>query len=153
MPNTYTQLFIHLVFAVKYRKAVIAPEWEDKLHKYITGIVKRNGHKLLAINSVPDHLHMFIGLNPAQSISELMRQVKGDSAEYLNKERLTFQKFHWQEGYGAFTTSKSHVAAVINYIQNQKEHHKKCSFKEEYLKILNDYKVEYEEKYLFGDLE
>jgi putative transposase len=153
MANTYTQLYVHFVFAVKYREAVIAPEWEDRLHRYITGIVKGNGHKLLAINSVSDHLHLLIGLNPTQSISELMRTVKGDSSEYVNKERFTSRKFQWQEGYGAFSNSKSHVDAVIKYILNQKEHHKKASFRDEFLKILNEYKVEYDEKYVFRELE
>src|ERR1700744_3660504 len=103
MPNTYTQLYIYFVFAVKYRKATINEEWEDRLQKYITGIVQNNGHKLLAINNMPDHLHLFAGFNPKQSISELMQFVKGDSAEFINSNHLTARKFQWQEGYGAFS--------------------------------------------------
>lgn len=95
MPNTYTQLYIHCVFAVKYRAALIKPEWEERLHKYITGIVQNNGHKMIAINSVTDHMHLLIGLNPKQSISELMRLVKGDSSEFVNKHKLSAVKFQW----------------------------------------------------------
>jgi putative transposase len=152
MPNTYTQLYIHFVFAVKYRQAVIHEEWEDRLQKYITGVVQNNGHKLLAINTMPDHLHLFAGLNPKQSISELMRLVKGDSSEFINKEGFTKRKFYWQEGYGAFSNSRSQIDGVVKYILNQKEHHKKQTFREEYLEILKDYAVEYDEKYIFQDL-
>jgi len=152
MPNTYTQLYIHCIFAVKYREAVIQPEWEERLHKYITGIVQNNGHKLLTINSVSDHLHLFIGLNPNQSISEIMRLVKGDSSEFINKEKLTKRKFHWQDGYGAFSNSRSQIDAVVKYIINQKQHHLKKSFRDEYLEILKDYNIEYDEKYIFQDL-
>ena len=152
MPNTYTQLYIHFVFAVKYRMAIIQPEWEQQLHRYITGIVQNNGHKLLAINSVTDHSHLFIGLNPNQSISELMRLVKGDSSEFVNKQGFTKRRFQWQEGYGAFSNSNSQIDSVIKYINNQKEHHRKKSFKEEYLNILKDYSVNYDEQYVFLDL-
>ncbi len=152
MSNTYTQLYIHFVFAVKYRQATIEEEWEDRLQKYITGIVQNNGHKLLAINTMPDHLHLFVGLNPKQSISELMRLIKGDSSEFINKEVLTKRKFYWQEGYGAFSNSRSQIDGVVKYILNQKEHHSKKTFREEYLEILKDYAVEYDEKYVFQDL-
>jgi len=152
MPNTYTQLYIHFVFAVKYRAAVIQPDWEDQLHRYITGIVQNNGHKMLAINSMPDHLHFFAGLNPNQSISEMMRLVKGDSSEFINKEKFTKRKFHWQDGYGAFSNSRSHIDGVVKYILNQKQHHSNKTFKEEYVVILEDYAVEYDPKYVFQDL-
>ena len=152
MPNTYTQLYIHCVFAVKYREAVIQPEWENQLHKYITGTLQNNGHKLLAINSMPDHLHFFVGLNPAQSISDMMRFAKGDSSEFVNKQGFTKRKFQWQDGYGAFSNSRSHIDKVVKYIMNQKHHHTKKTFKEEYLDILNDYGVEYDDRYLFQDL-
>jgi len=152
MPNTYTQLYIHFVFAVKYRQATIQEEWEGRIQKYITGVVQNNGHKLLAINTMPDHLHLFIGLNPKQSISELMRQVKGDSSEFVNKERFTQRKFYWQDGYGAFSNSRSQIDGVVKYILNQKEHHAAKTFREEYLSILKEYGVEYDEKYIFHDL-
>jgi len=152
MPNTYTQLYVHFVFAVKYRKALIHQDWEGRLQKYITGTVQNNGHKLLAINNMPDHLHLFVGLNPKQSISELMKIVKGDSSEFINKEGLTRRKFSWQEGYGAFSNSRSQIDGVCKYILNQKEHHTKITFQKEYLDILKDYAVEYNEKYIFQDL-
>lgn len=152
MANTYTQLYIHCVFAVKFRKAVIHIDWEERLHKYITGIVQNNGHKMLAINSAHDHLHMLVGLNPKQSISDMMRLVKGDSSEFINKHRFTPGKFQWQEGYGAFTINRSQIDGVVKYILNQKTHHHKKTFQEEYLEILKDYGIEYDEKYIFKDL-
>ena len=152
MPNTYTQLYIHCVFAVKYRAAQIHPQWEERLHKYITGIVQHNKHKLLAINSVADHLHLLVGLNPHQSIADMMRLVKGDSSEFVNKEKITQRKFYWQEGYGAFSNSRSQIDTIVKYIFNQKEHHCKKTFREEYLSMLKDYAVEYDDKYIFNDL-
>jgi REP element-mobilizing transposase RayT len=152
MSNTYTQLYIHCVFALKYRKATIQPVWEERLHKYITGTLQNNGHKLLAINSMPDHLHFFVGLDPKQSISDMMRLVKGDSSEFINKQRFTDSKFQWQDGYGAFSNSRSQIDCVVKYIMNQKQHHSKKTFREEYLEILKDYAVEFDEKYIFHDL-
>ncbi len=152
MANTYTQFYIHCVFAVKYRAALIRPEWEVLLHKYITGIVQNNGHKMIAINSVADHLHLFVGLHPNQSISEMMRLEKGDSSEFINKHRLCRGKFLWQSGYGAFSNSRSQISDVVRYIQNQKEHHRKRPFREEYLDMLKNYGVDYNEKYIFSDL-
>jgi len=152
MPDTYTQLYIHFVFAVKYREATIKPEWEERLHKYITGIIQNNVHKLIAINSATDHIHILVGLNPKQSISDLMRLVKGDSSEFINKENLTKRKFLWQEGYGAFSNSRSQIDGVVKYILNQKKHHLKKNFRDEYLEILKDYGVEYDEKYVFQEL-
>ena len=152
MPNTYTQLYIHFVFAVKYRNAVIQDEWENRLQKYITGIVQNNGHKLLAVNTMPDHVHLFVGLNPKQSISDLMKLVKGDSSEFINQEGFTRRKFYWQEGYGAFSNSRTQIDSVVKYILNQKEHHAKKTFREEYMDILKDYAVEYDEKYIFQAL-
>lgn len=152
MANTYTQLHIHFVFAVKYRQAIIKSLWEERLHKYITGIVQNNGHKMLAINSAFDHLHLFAGLHPKQSISDLMRLVKGDSSEFVNIHKLTNRKFNWQDGYGAFSISHKQIDPVVKYILNQKEHHKTKSFREEYLDILKANGVEFNEKYIFHDL-
>ncbi|MES2808786.1 MAG: IS200/IS605 family transposase [Bacteroidota bacterium] len=152
MADTYTQLYIHFIFAVKYREAVIHDEWEQRLQKYITGIVQNNGHKLLAINNMPDHMHLFVGLDTKQSVADLMRVVKGDSSEFINKENLTRRKFQWQNGYGAFSNSRSQIDGVVKYILNQKDHHTKKSFREEYLEILKDYAVDYNEKYIFQDL-
>ncbi len=153
MANTYTQLYIHIVFAVKFRKALIDMEWEERLHLYISAIVQNNGHKMIAINSCFDHLHMFIGLNPKQSISDLMRMVKGDSSEFINKEKLCKQAFRWQEGFGAFSNSKSQIDSVVKYILNQKKHHQNTTFLDEYKSVLNDYEVDFNENYIFKDLE
>lgn len=150
--NTYTQLYIHCVFAVKYRLALIQPTWEERLHQYITGIVQNNGHKMLAINSMPDHLHFFVGLNPKQSISDMMRMAKGDSSEFVNKEGFTDRKFYWQDGYGAFSNSRSQIDGVVQYIMDQKQHHAIKTFREEYLDILRKNEVEYNEKYIFHGL-
>lgn len=152
MPNTYTQLYIHFVFAVKYRQALIKPDWEEDLHKYITGIVQNNGHKLIAINNAIDHLHMFVGLNPKQSISDLMQVVKGDSSEFVNTKNFTKRKFQWQGGYGAFSNSHSQMNSVVKYILNQKEHHGIQTYHEEYLKILEEYGVDFNPEYTYEDL-
>lgn len=152
MPNTYTQLHIHCVFAVKYRAATIDIEWEERLHKYITGIVQNNGHKMLAINSTPDHLHLFVGLHPQQSISDMMRLVKGDSSEFINVQKFTKRKFNWQEGYGAFSNSHSQIDRVVKYILNQKEHHRTKKFIEEYVSMLKKAEINYDGKYIFNEL-
>lgn len=149
MPNTYTQLYIHFVFAVKYREALLKNDWADRLKQYIIAIAQNNGHKVLAINNMPDHLHMLIGLNPNQSISDLMRIVKSDSSEWINNTQLTARKFQWQEGYGAFSHSKSQIDAVAKYIANQQEHHKKTNFLDEYKKMLSDFNIEFDERYIF----
>jgi len=153
MSNTFTQIHLQCVFAVKYRDAVIGKSWEERLHKYIIAILNNNGHKLLAINSMPDHLHLFFGMRPHQSLSDLMRLVKGDSSEWINSQKLVKGKFRWQEGYGAFSYSKSHTDAVIKYILNQEEHHRKRSFLEEYTEMLKKFEVEYDEKYIFKAME
>ncbi|GAA3783613.1 IS200/IS605 family transposase [Flavobacterium ginsengiterrae] len=150
MANTYTQLHIQFVFAVKYRKALIAKEWKERLHQYITGIIQSNNHKMLSINSMPDHIHIFIGMRPTQSISSLIQNVKTETSKWIKEERLSLD-FAWQEGYGAFSYSRSHVPNVIRYIQNQEEHHKKETFLEEYLKILKAFEIEYDEQYVFID--
>jgi putative transposase len=153
MSNTYTQIHIHCVFAVKYRLAVIGKNWKPRLLQYITGIVHNHGHKMIAINSMPDHVHMFFGLRPHQSLSDLMRIVKGDSSEWINQHRFTTKSFRWQEGYGAFSYEKEKISIVAAYIENQELHHAKKTFLEEYRKLLEDFAVEYEEKYLFRETE
>ena len=149
MPNTYTQIHIQCVMATKFRQAQIQPLWKEQLHKYITGIVQNHGHKMIVINSMPDHLHLFIGFRPNQSLSDLMRLVKGESSEWINKQQFTPVTFRWQEGYGAFSYSRSHVQAVSNYIMNQEEHHRKRTFLEEYQQFLEQFKIEYDEHYIF----
>ena len=149
MPNTYTQIHIQCVMAVKSRHALIGSSWKEQLHKYITGIVQNQGHKLIAINSMPDHLHLFIGFRPNQSLSDLMRIVKSDSSEWINKQQFNSSKFNWQEGYGAFSYSRSHIKAVSDYIANQEEHHRKKTFLEEYKQLLNQFEITYDEKFIF----
>lgn len=149
MPNTYTQIHLHLVFCVQNRASLIRPDWEARLFKYMTGIIQNSGHKLLAINGFYDHVHALIGMRPVQSLSDLMQNVKGDSSRWINMNRLTPGRFSWQEGYGAFSYSKSQIPVVARYIDNQKEHHKKKTFMEEYRKILNDFGIDYEERYIF----
>lgn len=153
MPNTYTQIHLHFVFAVKNRKALISESIRVRVEKYITGIVQNCSHKLLAVYCMPDHAHLLIGFRPAQSVSELMREVKSRSSEFINKERLTNEQFNWQEGYGAFSYSHSHVKTVIDYVLHQPEHHRKKSFREEYLALLQKFEIPYEEQYLFNWLE
>ena len=152
MPNTFTQLYVQFVFPVKYRAAVLVPPWDEELRKYITGILQHNGHKMLAINNVADHIHIFGGINPAQSLSNLMRDVKADSTVWINERGFTKRKFQWQTGYGAFSYSKSDIDNVVKYIQNQQEHHKKVSFHEELIAFLKEYEITYDEKYLFHQL-
>lgn len=152
MPNTYTQLHIQFVFAVKYRAALIDKEWKEELHKYITGIFQQNNHKMLQINSMPDHIHIFIGMRPHQSISALVQNVKTESSKWIKAKKFCKGSFSWQEGYGAFSYSKSHVPDVIRYIQNQEIHHKKELFFTEYKKMLELFEVEYDEKYIFQEL-
>jgi putative transposase len=153
MGDTFTQIHIHAVAAVKYRASLIKPVWKERLHQYIIGIVQNNGHKVLSINSIPDHLHLFFGFRPAQSLLELMRQVKGESSEWINKQRLTPSRFRWQEGYGAFSYSRSQVHDVIHYIEHQEEHHRKKTFQEEIKEFLQKFEGLFEEQYLFKEPE
>ncbi len=153
MPNTFTQIYIHVVFAVKNRNALIKQDWEDKLYKYITGIVQKSNQKMLRINGMPDHIHFLIGMKPDCNLSDLIREVKKSSTNYIKENKITKFNFNWQTGFGAFSISHSQLDKVINYIINQKEHHRKRSFKEEYIELLNKYMVEYDEKYLFEWLE
>ncbi|WP_442902264.1 IS200/IS605 family transposase [Flavobacterium sp. C4GT6] len=151
MANTYTQIHLQFVFAIKYRASLISPVWKKELYLYISGIVENNGHKLLAINGMPDHIHIFIGMRPTQSVSDLLQDIKRNSSLWINKKGFVKGKFEWQEGYGAFSYSKSHVQNVINYIHKQEEHHKKQSFKEEYLEFLKKFDIDYNEKYIFHE--
>ena len=149
MANTYTQIHIHVVFSVQNRSCIILDHWKDELYKYITGIIKNNGHKVLVINGVPDHIHILFGLRPAQSISDLLQDIKGSSSKWINDKRLVKGRFSWQEGYGAFSYKKSDLPSVINYINNQEIHHKKTTFKEEYIKLLQEFEIEYNDAYIF----
>lgn len=150
MPNTYTQIHIQFVFAVKYRQALIHASWKERLHQYITGIFQNNQHKMLQINSMPDHIHILVGFRPHQSISALIQNVKTESTKWI-KEKDISPSFAWQEGYGAFSYSKSHVPDVIRYIQNQEEHHRKQSFLEEYRSFLKAFDIDFDERYIFKE--
>ena len=149
MANTYTEIHIHFVFAVKNRIGLIDKSWKNELYKYITGIIQNNEHKLLIINGMPDHIHILIGLRPTQSISDLIKDVKQFSSKWINEQGFVKGKFEWQEGFGAFSYSKSHLSNVIKYIENQEAHHTKKTFLEEYKEILQNFKIDYNEKYIF----
>lgn len=152
MANTYTQIHLQIVFAVQNRSYIIQPSWKDSLYKYITAIIQNNNHKVVIINGMPDHIHLLIGMRPVQSLSELMKQVKGDSSSWINKMNLVQGRFSWQEGYGAFSYSKSQLPTVINYIKNQENHHLQKSFRSEFLSMLDEAEVEYDTQYIFHDV-
>ncbi len=149
MADVFSQIYIQTVFAVKNRQALIQPEWEENLYRYTTGVVENRGHKMLAINGMPDHVHIFIGLKPAEALSDLVREIKNATNDFIRDNRLSPFRFDWQAGYGAFSYSRSHMDAVCKYILNQKEHHKKRTFEEEFMKILADFEVEIGRKTMF----
>jgi len=153
MANTYTQIHIHTVFAVQNRLSLISEKWRERLYQYITGIVQKNGHKMLAINGMPDHMHILFGMRPVQSLSDLMQDIKGDSSKWINNNRFVAGRFSWQEGYGAFSYSKSDLKSVISYILSQQEHHRASSFCEEYLKLLDEFNVDFDERYIFKSVD
>jgi putative transposase len=153
MANSYTQLYYQFILVTKFRNALIKPEWENELYKYITGIVQGKKHKLFCINGMPDHVHFFIGMNPAESISDLMQELKACSSKWINEKKLCPGRFEWQKGYAAFTYSKSQTDRVVNYINNQKIHHQKKSFISEYKEFLEKFEVEYDERYIFQEPE
>ena len=149
MANTFTQLDIQLVFAVQGRRSLIHKSWKDELFKYMTGIVQNNGHKMLRINGMPDHVHIFIGYKPTQLIPKLVEEIKTSSNAFIKDRQFLASSFNWQVGYGAFSYSRSHRDRVIRYIENQEEHHRKKTFREEYLEMLRKFEIEYKEEYLF----
>ncbi len=153
MSNTYTQIHIQTVFAVSNRQSLIQQDWKNELYAYMSGIIENHTHKVLAINGMSDHIHLFFGFRPTQSLSDLMRIVKGESSEWVNKNRLTKSRFSWQNGYGAFSYSKSDVQNVIRYIKDQEKHHATKSFKKEYIEHLDNFGIEYDERYLFRPIE
>ncbi|MDZ7722038.1 MAG: IS200/IS605 family transposase [candidate division KSB1 bacterium] len=153
MANTYTQIYLQFVFAVKNRMSLIQSDWKDELYKYITGIAQNNKHKLIAINGMPDHLHLFIGYKPHQLIPDLLQDIKGCSSTWINERRLACGKFGWQAGYGAFSYSHSQINNVATYIKNQEKHHRKKSFRTEYIEFLDNFNVDYSDRYIFYDIE
>ncbi len=150
MANSYTKIYIHYVFAVKYRESLIPPEFSDRLQKYITGIVANRKSKVLAINNMPDHIHILISLHPSYSVSKMAQEIKNNSSKFINEEGWLKHKFAWQSGYGAFSYGQSQIEAVKQYIANQQEHHKKHTFREEYLRLLEIFQIEFDDKYLFN---
>ena len=149
MPGTFSQLYIQVVFAVKGRENIMASSWRDELFKYIAGIIKAKGQKSIIVNGMADHVHAFIGIKPSVSISDLVRDAKNNSSKFVNERNLVKGKFSWQEGYGVFSYSHSHIQDVYDYILNQEEHHKRRSFRDEYIMLLQKFEIEYDEKYLF----
>ncbi|WP_346882638.1 IS200/IS605 family transposase [uncultured Algibacter sp.] len=151
MANTYSQIYLHVVFAVKGRRNSISKNWKDELYKYITGIITNKNQKLMTINGMPDHIHILLGIKPNCNLSDLMRDIKANSSKWINEKQFTNDKFKWQTGFGAFSISQSQIKNVANYIDNQETHHAKKSFKDEYIDFLKAYKIDYRDEYLFSE--
>ena len=147
--STFSQIYIQIVFAVKNRDALIDRDWENELYKYITGIIQNKGQKLIAINGMPDHIHILIGMKPACCLADLVREIKKSTNTFIREKKFSKFRFEWQEGYGAFSYSHSALDNVIMYIDNQKQHHAKMNFRDEYIGFLKKFEVEYKEEYLF----
>ena len=152
MANTYHQIYLQTVFAVKYRNAVLNKAWRHQLFAVIGNLINETNCKTLIVNGIEDHVHCFLGLKPVVSVSELMKTVKAKSSKYVNDHKLTLQRFEWQEGYGVFSYRQSDLDSIYKYIQNQEEHHKTQTFRDEYLGFLKEFKVQYDEQYIFQDL-
>lgn len=153
MANTYSQIHIQAVFAVEGRANLIQSEWKEKLFKYISGIFRNQKQKLLAIGGIEDHIHLLFGLRPSLALSDLIRDVKANSSAFINENQFVRGRFNWQEGYGAFSYSKSQIDIVAKYVLNQEKHHRRRTFKEEYVTLLDRFEVEYDERYLFEWIE
>lgn len=153
MANTYSQIYLHFVFAVQNRPSLIGPEWASELHKYMNGIIENNGQKAYIVNGMADHVHALVSMNPKQAPSDLMHDVKQGSSLWVNKNHLVMGKFSWQEGFGVFSYGSSQIPAIYKYIENQKEHHKKRTFMEEYILFLKLFNVDYDERYIYKPLE
>ena len=153
MPDTFSQIYLQFVFAVNFRQSLISKEHKEELQKYIRGLVQHRKAKMLAVNCMPDHIHIFTGFKPVMSISDFVKEVKVESNEFINNKGFTNEKFSWQQGYGVFSYSHSHVGNVVNYVMNQEEYHKKKTFKEEYYEFLKKFEIPFEEKYLFDFVE
>ncbi len=149
MANTYSQIYIQVVFAVEGRQNLVRPQWKEDLQKYISGIVAAQGQKLLAIHCMPDHTHILIGQKPNIALSDLVGDLKTGATNFINRKRWVAGRFGWQDGFGAFSYSHSHLTTVIRYIQNQEQHHARKTFQQEYLALLEKFRVPYEERYIF----
>lgn len=152
MANTYHQIYLQTVFAVKYRNAVLGKAWRNQLFAVIGNLINETNCKTIIVNGVEDHVHCFLGLKPVVSVSELMKAVKAKSSKYVNDHKLTPHRFEWQEGYGVFSYRQSDIDSIFKYVQNQEEHHKTQTFRDEYLGFLREFKVQYDEQYIFQDL-
>jgi putative transposase len=152
MANTYHQIYLQAVFAVKYREAVLDKAWRNKLQGVIGNLINETGCKTIIVNGVEDHMHCFLGLKPVVSVSELMKTVKAKSSKYINDHKLTKKKFEWQEGYGVFSYRQRDVDQIYNYVMNQEVHHQKQSFREEYLDLLKEFGLTYDEQYIFHEM-
>ena len=152
MANTYTQTHIHIVFSVQNKKSLIQSVWKYELYKYISGIIMNNGHKLIIINGMPDHLHILIGMRPFQALSRLVQDIKGSSSKWINEKRFINGRFSWQEGFGAFSYKRSDLPSVINYIKYQEHHHSKTTFRKEYIRLLEEFEIDYNAKYIFNPI-
>ncbi|MDR1486322.1 MAG: IS200/IS605 family transposase, partial [Planctomycetaceae bacterium] len=148
MANTYTQIYIHYVFAVQNRTGLIQSHWRDDLYKYMTGIITQQGHKLLQIGGMPDHIHALVSMSPKQTPSDLMFHIKRSSSLWINEKHFAMGKFSWQEGFGAFSYGKSQISNIAKYIETQETHHKKRTFVDEYLEFLKSFDIEYDERYV-----
>jgi len=153
MANTYSQIYLHFVFAVQDRSSVIREEWKNDLYRYMSGIISNNGHKAYIINGMPDHVHALVSMAPTQSPSELMYDVKRSSSLWINQQRLVAGKFLWQEGFGVFSYGQSQINSIANYIEAQEDHHKKQSFIEEYRQFLRLFAIEFDERYIYKPIE
>jgi putative transposase len=153
MAGTYSQVYLQIIFAVKGRQNLLQKPWREEIFKYISGIITAKDQKSIIVNGVSDHVHIFIGLKPSMSISDIVRDVKNNSSKFINESGFCKNKFQWQEGYGVFSYSHSHIENVYNYILNQEEHHRKKTFKEEYIDFLKKFNIEYDNKYLFDWIE
>ena len=153
MANTYSQIYIQVVFAPEGRQSLIAKEHKEELHKYITGVVTERKQKLLAVHCMPDHTHMLVGLKPSIALSDLVRDVKNASTNFINRKRWVMGRFEWQEGFGAFSYGHSQLTGIINYIRDQERHHARRTFREEYLRFLKKYEIAHDERFIFKSLD
>ncbi|HEY2973745.1 MAG TPA: IS200/IS605 family transposase [Pyrinomonadaceae bacterium] len=153
MANTFSQIYIQTVFAVSNRQSLIKPEFKADVYKYVSGIVRNQGQKLITINGVADHVHLLIGLRPAMALADLVQEIKADSTNFINKKRWVRGRFSWQEGYGAFSYGHSQLDTIIRYIQNQEKHHSRRTFRDEYLTLLRKFDIAFKEKYVFEFIE
>jgi REP element-mobilizing transposase RayT len=153
MANTYSKIYLHFVFAVQNRMSLINPSWQNDLYKYMAGIISKNEHKAYCINGMPDHVHALVSMNPKQSPSDLMHDVKRSSSLWINDNKLVFGKFSWQEGFGVFSYGNSQIPKIAKYIETQQEHHTKHTFIEEYKGFLKAFEIEYDERYLYKEIE